>query len=307
MALEDASTIGPAEAALLQRFGATPEALLGAGGESRVFAVDQRTVLRIFHPSPVGRDRAVADLLARWRGIELGFQLPDVLDQGREANQSWTLEHRIPGTSLADVLPTATPLERRQVLREVLVAVGRLQELPLPADHPGGHGRILAPDRAGFASLHELLEHQMDLGVALGGNRLAELVDGYPAQRAALSEQLRRRRVEPAFVHGDICPGNVMVHQGRVSGIIDLSVHALAADPVLDLVAVGCFLDGYPDAPADAAWLDSLLCEQLGAEAWLVDAYRRFYACYYSMDPAIHAWCAAQFSQSAATPRRVPK
>lgn len=49
----------------------------------------------------------------------------------------------------------------------------------------------------------------------------------------------------------------------RITGVLDESVHALA--------------------------------DRQGDDAWLVDAYRRWYALYYSMDAAVLDWASAPF------------
>ena len=124
---------------------------------------------------------------------------------------------------------------------------------------------------------------------------LAALPDLDERVEALLSE-VGQRAAEPRFVHGDLAPTNVLVDDaGRVTAVLDFSVHALAADPVLDLVGAASFVGLMPYAGArfDADRIRGVLARRLGDEAWLVDAYGRFWALYYAMDPALHDWCAA--------------
>lgn len=284
---------GPDEPAILARFGLTPDALLGSGGESRVFALDAGRVVRVFGGVT---DLRVLDLVRGWEGVDLGVALPRVLEHGRVGGQDWTVDVRVPGESLAAWLARPHPEGRRRaLLADHLDVAGRLRQLPLP---DGGFRALFFPDAVGpGASLLDLLRERATFGMAFSDDLLATVVPELDDDLARLWAELGGRRAEPAFVHNDYVPGNVMTDGERITGVLDVSVHALAADPAMDEVAAACFLDlvPYPGAAADTAWLGGLLEERLGADAWLVDAYRRWYALYYSMDPAVLDWAASAF------------
>ena len=219
MAQSDAQIVGPHEVEILNSHGIGPKAFLGAGGESRVFAIDEHRILRIFHGQGPIRDDSIDRLLASWRGTDLGFTLPVVLEAGYTDGQSWTVDRRVPGRSLREAL------ER--------------------------------------------------------GDR----------------ETLADREAVPHFVHNDICPGNLMARDGGASGVVDFSVHALAADPVMDLVGLVCMLGRYPGSDEDEVWLEGTLLDLLGGDGWLVEVYRRFYGAYYSMGPVCWQWGVSQFAR----------
>ena len=293
MSLAQAVRSGPDEAAILRRFGVRPDALLGAGGESRVFALDDDRVLRVFHPSGAAPDRRPGRLIDSWAGVDLGLTLPVVLDRGRHGGQHWTVDRRIPGRSLLDVLlDTPDAARRAELLLASLDVAARLRTLPLP---PGPY-RALFTDDPPAATLAGLLDQRVGVGVRETWAVLARRVPHLERERQRLREELAARTVPPAFVHLDFYPGNVLVDDGRITGVCDISVHALAADPVLDEVGAICLLQGYPDAEDDSRLLQPALEERLGPDAWLVDAYRRFYGFYYAMDAALIDWAAAQFS-----------
>ena len=286
---------GPDEPAILARFGIGTDALIGAGGESRVFALDADRVLRVFGGLT---DLAVVDVVRGWEGVDLGVAVPRVFEVGRTGSQHWTVDARVPGESLADWLVRGQPpAARRAVLADYLDVASRLRELPLD---PGGFRALFAPDAVpAGASLVDLLRERAAHGMAWGDNLLDTAVPDLVERLVPLWAALARREVAPAFVHNDYFPGNVMTDGRRVTGVLDVSVHALAADPVMDEVGAACLVElvSYPDAAADAAWLTGRLEERLGADAWLVDAYRRWYGLYYSMDPAILDWAARQVTR----------
>jgi aminoglycoside phosphotransferase (APT) family kinase protein len=82
---------------------------------------------------------------------------------------------------------------------------------------------------------------------------------------------------EPALVHGDLHGSNVMVHQGRVTGLIDFA-EALAqpADAELDTILRWCALArDYPSTP-DARGLDESTLSAV--PEWLKGAYPELFA-----------------------------
>jgi len=289
---------GAGEPEILAHFGIDASALLGSGGESRVFALDDERVLRIFGGT-FGEDAGfwrLVDMLDGFPPDLLGVQTPQVLDRGQIGGQQFTVDRRIPGESLDRWLSRPHPTElRRQVLLDHLDVASRLQQLPVDDE---GFRVIALPDRVpADASLVDLLRAQAEVGIHYSDGLLAAAMPDLGHQCERLFDELSRRDVAPRLVHADYFPGNVMVHEGRLSGVLDFSVHTLAADPVMDQVAAVCFLDQvrYPEASADVAWLEQELRGRLGADEWLIGAYRRWYGLYYSMDHALIDWAVRQF------------
>lgn len=292
---------GPDELAILARFGIGSEALLGAGGESRVFALGDDRVLRIFGGLFDHDAQALIATVNQMASVDIGVLTPLVLDVGSHGSQQYTVDRRVPGESLAHWLSRDHSPERRTVvLMDYLGVAGRLRRLPVPAATRGRFSSLGAPDRVPpGASLVELLRRQAEVGIEFSDGLLDAAVPDLADQLDELFTRLGRRRVQPAFVHADYFPGNVMVAEGRVSGVLDISVHALSADPVMDEVAAVCFLEHvtYPQVGEDVGWLEAELASRLGPDRWLVEAYRRWYAAYYAMDRALIDWCARQFER----------
>ena len=298
---------GPAEQAILQRFGITADTLLGAGSESRVFALpDGQHVLRVFDPPAPADDlehdqpseRWLRDLLAGFATRPIGLQLPVIVENGQTDGQSWRVDQRMFGSDLGAVLASiSSTADRRAVLLTYLDAAMSLWRLPVPTQQ----WARLIKGPATFGSLAALLDDQLDRSSA-HHDLLAERVPDLEQQLARLRSELATRTCAPGLVHGDFGPSNVYAGADqtgvlRVTGVGDFSAHTLVADPLMDVVgAVGFLeLESYRDADSDARWLSGIAAERLGADARWIDVYRRYYAFYYSMDPAIIDWCARQF------------
>lgn len=114
------------------------------------------------------------------------------------------------------------------------------------------------------------------------------LVDGDLERLAGLCAQLRRDAVPRTAVHGDFWPGNVLLHGGRVGGVVDWEAGSIAGEPVRDLVRFAnmyaLYLDrrtrpgrrvaGHPGLRA-GAWGAALEYAIEGA-GWFPDLYRSF-------------------------------
>jgi putative membrane protein len=298
------------EEQVLAHFGRTEEDLLGAGGESRVFALDDAHVLRIYrrsHEAPQQTAFQLRALYDGWAGTPVGIEVPRIVDAGELAGRFYTVDRRLSGRSFSSWLAEAPVAERRATLSSYLDAVLTLQRLPVPVP---GFARLVgerAPQQ--FGSLVELLTYQASGAVAHSRARLDQDVPQVAQVWDRMRADLARRECRPALVHGDICPPNAFVSRGPtgavvVTGIGDFSPHTLSADPLIDVTGAVCFLEleSYEGAAEDAAWLTELVVQRFGPEtAQWIEVYRVFYAFYFSsawdFDPALYAWCLRQLNR----------
>ncbi len=288
---------GPDEARILRRFGASVHDLVGAGGEARVFALpDGEHVLRVCGGDSPHVAPELLGLLRSWAEVDLGFDLPTPVDTGRVGAQPWRVDRRMPGVPFDRWLAAEPdPARRDAALRSYLDVAGRLRRLPVADRRPG---ELLGTR---WATLRDAYADRVRHGAAWGGDGLRALVPHLDERVGEVLDRLGEVAYEPSFVHGDLCPQNVMLSETpagpRVTGVLDVSVHAMVADPTMDLVDAIAYIEliPYPGAYADAARLAPRLAELVG-DPGLVTAYRRLGALYYQMDPGILPWCAAQFA-----------
>ena len=103
----------------------------------------------------------------------------------------------------------------------------------------------------------------------------------------ALWRELRElpRRAPDAMTHGDLIPGNVLVSEGRLAGLLDAGGFG-PADPALDLVAAWHLLD---DGPRHAL-REALACDDLEWErgrAWALEQAMGLVWYYADSNPAM--------------------
>ena len=295
---------------VLARFGIDSEHLLGSGGESRVFALDDAHVLRLYrrsHEAPQATAQQLRGLYDFWAGANIGIEVPRVLDAGEIAGRLYTVDRRMSGRSYSGWLVEAGLSERRFSLSSYLDATLSVARLPAPVP---GFARLVGPGTPQqFGSLAELLTFQLNQAISHSRERLDVDLPQVAAVWDQLQADLAQRVCQPAVVHGDVCPSNAYASRAAdaavvVSGIGDFSPHTLLADPLMDVAGAVCFLEleSYPGAVEDALWLAGLAVHRLGPDTahWL-DVYRRFYAFYYSsafdVDPELYAWCLRQLNR----------
>jgi putative membrane protein len=284
---------------VLARFGVGPADLLGWGGESQVYALDASRVLRVYWPGAqvvyLDRRRAFYDLLALQR---LPFELPVVLESGSLGDRLYTVERRMPGRVLADVLPSLRGADRERALASYLRAAELIGTVEL-AERPFGEiltaGELLQRD-----SWPEYLWDRLQQSYRLSRPDLERDAPEIDAILANVRSELRALEgfAERRLVHGDYFPGNVYVDDDlEVSGVGDFGYSTVVGDPRLDLAGAVAFLevvDGYQ--AEDSAYLAALLEERRGSglARWL-GLYRLYYSLYFSTcrldDPPTYAWC----------------
>jgi putative membrane protein len=297
------------EAALLAEFGTSGDRLLGSGGESEVFALDEERVLRLYrtrHEAPEPTITQLRALYGMWARTDIGIEVPLILDSGVRDGRTYTIDRRFSGRPFSGWLTTAERTERRDALGTFLDAVDRLGQLPSPVP---GFARLVGGDApAQFASLTDLAGNMLARPTRTSRAHLTRDVPNLSQAWDRLLADLSEREVQPVLVHGDICPPNAYLSLGPegpvVTGIGDFSPHTVHGDPMLDVTGAVAFLElePYADAGGDALWLEGLAVERFGPEtAHWIDVYRRFYGFYFSdsgdFDPALYGWCLRQLDR----------
>ena len=270
----------------LQHFGLNAADLLGQGGESRVYALDQARVLRLYAPdASLAYIQARQDFYAWLAEQRPPFVTPHVLEHGVIEQRPYAIERRMSGQDLERLLPQLTGDERARALASYLDVALWIGTIKLP-DRP--FGEILFPDgpiQRDTWSQFLWDRAQQTLAISRG-----ELVQDVPQldQLLALFRQ-RLRALEPMstkrLVHGDYFPGNVFVDDTcTVYGVGDFGYSTVVGDPRMDVAAAIVFIEamaGYQAADTQ------LLLRELSVRAPAIstdvlDLYRLYYSFYFS-------------------------
>lgn len=302
--------------AILNRFTVPETALLGAGSESHVFAIDATQVLRIYSPKVtweyVNARHALLDRI-RQAGWPATLALPEIYATGAWADQVYTVERRMPGRDFAAVLPTLYGEARAKALASFVEAAAQIGRVDFTGEP---FGELMTSDSAIRRTrwTDYLWERLL---ASLAGSRDA-LARDLPAVDAVLAHTQRAlAHLEPVtaarLVHGDFFAGNVFINDDlNLCGVGDFGYSTLVGDPRMDLAATLVFWDVSPatvppaQAAEDAVLLLDLLRPRLGsATDAVVEAYRLYYSFYFSGcgddDPTTYAWCVGNLRRAAAS------
>ena len=153
----------------------------------------------------------------------------------------WSVQTWLPGVTATDDDPCASV----PFARDLAEFIGGVRALDTRGRTFGGSGR------GGDLRVH-------DAWMETCFERSEDLLD-VPRLRRLWAGFRELPRTDPdRMTHGDLIPGNVLVAEGRLAGVLDVGGLG-AADPALDLVAAGHLLD---DGPREVL-RDALGCDDL--------------------------------------------
>ena len=278
----------PELATVLAALHVSPAALLGHGGEARVYALDDRRVVRIGHgrlpPALIARRQQLVDEL---RSHGAPFELPDVLDAGEIAGRSYTIERRFPGVPVTELLATMAGRERDVLIEHHLDAAAALGSLHL--DPRGWFGELLSEPPLRASTWQQYLVARAARSVQLAPAEFHQV--DLAAVASGLPECAR-----PGFVHLDAFAGNMLAVGSQITAVLDVGATSLVGDPRLDPLSCAVYLSAPQITPAARprdvevamSWLRTA-----GLADWFEPA-RRWCAAFWSFavdDTKLHRWC----------------
>jgi Ser/Thr protein kinase RdoA (MazF antagonist) len=276
----------PAWPDVLRTLGVDRGARLGVGGEASVYALDRNRVLRVHRTGAtetgVARRKELLDELAV-EAVSLPFEIPRVLELRTVLECVVSVERRLPGRPLPEVLPETRSLRRAALLSSYLDAAASLGKLRIARPW---FGDLLATDAIHALTFRGYLERRAALSLAARGEHLSN------ADPRALARELP----EPAhasLLYLDFHPDNILVEDHRVSAVVDFGGGAIAGHGSLAAVTAAAYLPDV-DQPIFHAWLEA---------HGLVDLYtpmRRWLAAYWAFasdDSELAGWCRAVLAE----------
>lgn len=277
---------------ILDVLGIGPADLLGQGGETWVYGLDEARVARIHRPGTSGESVNGRIALLQEMAInqqQVPFAIPHVLDLV-EIEQHWvTIERRLTGQPVIDLLGQVKGNVRERLVVAHLEAAAAIHRLGVVRPW---YGELLAgPDAIRTAAFGDYLAQRAARSLARAGQPLANV------SATALAQALPEPDVS-GLVHLDAFAGNMLANgAGEITAVLDFGVVAIMGDARLDAVATAVYLD--PSITPTATEHDRQLAQTWLAEQGLTHLYqpiRHWLAAFWSFaqdDPPLFAWCCA--------------
>jgi hypothetical protein len=266
-------------------FGLRPNDLIGRGGQSDVYALDAARILRILR-SPAADLAPLRRLQALLAEVDGRLAIPTSAIEEIDERGRYTIERRLSGRSMLDLLPSLSGAAREAAFRNYALGAEAPAAITF-ADRPYGEVLCEAPIRAddwhGYlgASLERYAAANKDAIAADAGDPAAlktkalRLLAGVPKQPPK------------ALVHGDYFPGNVLLDAAqRLSGLVDFSIWTVVGDRAIDLAGAAIFLEMIAEAgPDDIALVRALLLARHGPHLKAAGPFYRAYFAFAMADP----------------------
>ena len=192
--------------------------------------------------------------------LELGERLTIVVPQPvavGEPGPGYPLPWAVHGWIDGDTADTAMPADPIRFARDLADVVASIRSIPTL-------GRTFRGSRRGG----DLRDHDPWIRTCLARSSDLLPVDRLRAMWARL--RTLPRHGPDTMTHGDLIPGNIIVRDGRLAGLLDLGNYG-AADPALDLLVAWHLLD----EPARAVFRSELGCDDIEWQRGMAWAFQQ--------------------------------
>lgn len=277
--------------AILARFGIDESALLGRGGEARVFALDRERVLRLPHPAyPLALLDDRRRLLDALSAGSPPVAIPEVLAHEEVDGRIVVIERRLPGGNALDAL-AAPGTDRAALVRHHLDVAGAIANLPFPG---AAFGELYGDHALQGATFRGWAEGRLRVSLATGGDAFTHLDAGVLTDDllAALPDGEPER---PRLVHLDGFLGNMLAEGDQVTALLDFGPMTIGGPAHLDPLVAIAYLT--PEITPTATAADRAVAEAWAADAGLAGAVtpaERWIAAYWTGAPddqRLRSWC----------------
>ncbi|MCB0116977.1 MAG: phosphotransferase [Caldilineaceae bacterium] len=278
----------PEHSTIFDFLGVSPDHKLGQGGEAVVYAMDADRVARVYHdgtdPANVGARVTLLEELAAV-AHRVPFAIPTVLETVARGDRIATVEQRLPGRPINELLGEVSGATRERLIRGHLDAAARIGDLTV--DRPWA-GELMGTHAIHTVTFADYLARRAEKSLATARDVFAH-VD---------TQALAAAWPEPAhytLVHLDAFTGNMLAEDDTVTAVLDFGVVAISGDRRLDPLAAAAYLTPWITPTATDA--DRAVAAEWIAEHGLAHLFvpaQRWLAAFWSFardDQALFEWC----------------
>lgn len=238
---------------------------------------------------------------------ELPFATPRMVAVHEYRKQAVSIEQELAGTSLGALVEAArlSTAAAHRVVVQVVAALGRTTAGPATRALPvlGEKGALRWDGHTWGKDMAALVERRTTQFWAVLERAVPNLEEVVAAVLSLLA-QVDSPSPEQV-VHGDICPGNILVDgAGRPTAVLDRGFCTTAGDAAFDAATAAGFFDMYgPRAGEHDRALTGVMVDELGQDRERMLLYRAVYALVsanvYSPtgEDGHFAWCVATFER----------
>ncbi len=238
---------------VLSEFGLAGARPLAIGTEAEVYLKDDHSLLKLYADSSrLGHLQTLGHLYESIDSADVGFRLPAIREIVPYGSLIAVIEERLHGEPLADLLPNlqSDDLDRAEEL--YVDAVWKLKEIVLRT--PPETYMLFDDDQVSLVareSFEAFYARMLDLKLARVSRYFQLSYPRFSADSSQLVNAIRTQRAsQPALVHGDFFPGNLLVDApvSQVQGVIDFGSFTMFGDHLLDVAGAFGFYEMYhPD------------------------------------------------------------
>ena len=287
---------------VLDHFGVAGSDLLGTGGESKVYALDEDHILRVYGPGTTSENvLKLANFYSSLDRSAVDFEVPSILESKAHCDLQVSIEPRLAGKSLESWIADLNRTRRRDALDEFVDAVGQIRRL-LPGS--GRFGELLVDNPLKRTRWSDYLIDRANQTLLKSRTQLTSDVEGLDTLVEGWSHQIQDLEPEPHLVHGDYFPWNVLVDDaGHLTAVIDFSPMTVIGDWQMDVAGAKFFLElGGVTDPDDRTYVEHRLKETYSVTRDLIRTYETYYALYFSAtkhdEPRLYEWCVASLKEA---------
>lgn len=255
---------------ILQRYGLLPAHLIRKGMEAEVYAFGTDSILKLYSGTTnLAYLTTLQTFYARIDPAVLSYALPYIETVAADGEICISIERRLRGDPMSNVLSTLTKKQTDNVMHAYLAAALELTKIQIPADFD--HYKLFDAEgisRRTDGDWHQFLRRYLAHKLIQVSAYLNRDVKDFEAKIQRLYTILAQPYAgSHHVVHGDFFPGNLLVDETyRVTALLDFGLLTMYGDPLFDVATAWVFFDMYDELQANlrerylAIVLESLGC-----------------------------------------------